>query len=74
LVGFGEDLAEPLEAITPDGLELIEQRVDVADGVDLSSNDPFATALVFDDEVGALRDGDMLLHRVETHRVAASEI
>jgi hypothetical protein len=74
LVGVGEDIAESLHTVTPDGLELVEQVVDIAHGVDPSSHDPLAATLVLGDEVGPLEHGDVLLHRGEAHRVSPSQV
>ena len=73
-VGFGEDVAESVDAITPARLELVEQTVDVAHGVDPPAHDPLAASLVLGDEVGPLEDGDVLLHRGKAHRVPASQV
>ena len=43
-VGLGENIAEPLHAVAPAGLELVEQAVDVADGIDPSTHDPLAAS------------------------------
>jgi hypothetical protein len=73
-VGFGEDVAELMHAVTPDGLELVEQAVDIANGVDPPAHEPLATSMVLGHEVGPLEHGDMLLHRGEAHRVPPSEV
>ena len=56
------------------GLELVEQAVDVAHGVDPPPHDPLAASLVLGDEVGPFEHGDVLLHGGEAHRVAPSEV
>ena len=58
----------------PDGLEFVEQTVDVAHGVDPSAHDPLAASLVLGDEVGPFEHGDVLLHGGEAHRVAPSQV
>jgi hypothetical protein len=73
-VGFGEHLAESLHAVTPADLELVEQAVDVAHGVDAPAHDPLAASLVLGDEVGPFEHGDVLLHRGEAHRVTTSQV
>jgi hypothetical protein len=73
-VGFGKDVAESLHAVTPAGLELVEQAVDAAHGVDPPPHDPLSASLVLGDEVGPLEDGDVLLHGGETHRVTPSQV
>ena len=73
-VGFGEDLAESLHAVAPDGLELVKQAVDVAHGADPSPHESLAASLVFADEVCPFQDGDVLLHGGEAHWVAPGEV
>src|SRR5438128_11450170 len=73
-VGFGEDVAESLHAVTPAGLELVEQTVDLTQGADPPPYDPLAASLVLGDEVGPLEDGDVLLHGGEAHRVTPSQV
>ncbi len=73
-VGSGEHVAESVHALTPVGLELVEQAVDVAYGVDPPAHYSLATSRVLGDEVGPLEDGHVLLHRGKAHRVPASQV
>jgi hypothetical protein len=73
-VGLGEQVAELLHAIAPDGLELVEQTVDIANGIDPAAHDPLATMLVLGDEIGTLQNGDVLLHGGEAHGIAPCEV
>ena len=70
---LGEELFEPIEPVAPDRLELIEQLLRSADGVDVAPHELLASAAPLDDELGALEDGDVFLHSSEAHVIAPSE-
>jgi hypothetical protein len=61
-------------AVTPDGLELVEQAVDVTHDIDPSPHDPLAAPPVLGDEVGPLEHRDVLLHRGEAHREPPGQV
>ena len=68
-----EDVFETVEARPPHRLELIEQLLRSADGVDVAPHELLASAAPLDDELGALEDGDVFLHSSEAHVIAPSE-
>ena len=68
-----ENLLETVEARPPHRLELIEQLLRSADGVDVAPHELLAAAPPLDHEVGALEDGDVLLHSGEAHVIAPGE-
>ena len=68
-----QDLLETVETRPPHRLELIEQLLRSADGLDVAPHVLLASAAPLDDEVGALEDGDVFLHGGEAHVIAPSE-
>ena len=68
-----EESLESIEPVTPDRLELVEQLLRPANGVDVAPHELLAATSALDHEVGSLEDSDVLLHRGEAHVVAASE-
>ena len=68
-----EELAHPVDAVTPDRLELVEDALSSVDGVEVASNELFTSSPLLRDEFGTFEDGNVLLDGGEAHVVATGE-
>ena len=70
----GEQVADPVDAAAPDGLQLVEQACGPTHGVDVAAHELLATLALLGHEARALEHRDVLLDGREAHRVAAGEL
>jgi hypothetical protein len=69
----GEHVADPVDAVSPDHFELLEQPTCVADGVHVPANQLLAAAPLLGHEPRVLENCNMLLHGGEAHGVQTRE-
>ncbi len=72
-LGFGEEVADSVDAISPQRLELVEDLCRLTDCLDVRSDELLAAVSLLGDDVRSLEHGHMLLYGGKAHVVAAGE-
>src|SRR5205823_9699099 len=70
---LGEHVTDAPESITPQLLELGEQRSRLGDGVDIGLDELLTAPAGAVNEPGLAQDGHMLLHRGRAHRIQTGQ-
>ena len=70
---LGEDLVHQRDTVAPQLLEAVKSAAGVSHPVDDAGDERLPTPPVLADEPGSFKDGHVLLHGGEAHRVPACE-
>lgn len=73
-LGLRKQRRHPVNPSTPSRLELVESLPRARDRSGVRAHELLASVWLLRDQAGPLKDGDVLLHRSEAHRVATREV
>ena len=74
VVGIGDQVADAVEALPPQGFELVEGGADLVQRVGITPNPLFATLPLLHDQTGSFQNSNMFLDGGEAHRKAPGEL